>query len=283
MKRLVFMMVIFLSVNVAQAKILFQDPTGKVLNAAINKLSEESVKDFSTPNVGRKKFFLGLFYIRGAPEFHIEKDCKKSIDFLQDSWGKGIADAGYTLATMYYNGICTVKNVDKARDLATQAAQEGYILAQRMLGMAYVGEKWEKLYPYDVDKGIYWLTKAGNAGDRESAGQLSYMYEKGEEVPQDEKKSFSWLKKGIFNKFEPRNRIGFPLLAESYEKGVGTEVDLIKAYKYYDLIGTAGVKSKQRISKKMTQEQIDEALRQSQAWQEEHNIEIGGGFIRRVD
>jgi len=149
-----------------------------------------------------------------------------------------------------------------------------------MLGLAYVGEKWEELYPYDLEEGIYWLRKAGNAGDGRSAGQLAYMYRKGEEVPRDDKKSFVWLKKGIFNKYEKGSGIGFPVLAERYEKGVGTEVDLVKAYKYYDLIGTAGIESKQRISKKMTQEQIDEALRQSQAWQEEHNVQIGGGWIQ---
>ncbi|WP_280541352.1 tetratricopeptide repeat protein [Chromohalobacter sp. 11-W] len=282
MKYLIFSIVLCLSSSV-QADILFQDPTGKAFGAAIDKLSEEEVKDLSTTDANRKKLFLGIFYIKGAPEFHIEKDCEKAVDFLQDAWEKDITDAGYTLATMYYNGVCTEKNINKARELATQTAQEGFILAQRMLGLAYVDEKWAKLYPYDVEKGIYWLSKAGNAGDRESAGQLSYMYDKGEKVPQDQKKSFSWLKKGVFNKYEKRNRSGFSILAESYEKGIGTEVDLIKAYKFYDLTGTAGAEGKQRVAKKMTQEQIDEALRQSQEWQKEHNVQVGGGFIRRAD
>ncbi|MGM0954259.1 MAG: tetratricopeptide repeat protein [Pseudomonadota bacterium] len=284
MKRLIFMMVLCLSSSV-QAEILFQDPTGKAFGAAIDKLSEEELKDLSTPDANRKKLFLGIFYIRGAPDFHVEKDCEKAVDFLQDAWEGDITDAGYALATMYYNGVCTNNDIDKARELATQTAQEGYILAQRMLGLAYVGEKWEELYPYDVEKGIYWLSKAGNAGDRESAGQLSYMYEKGEKVPQDEKKSFSWLKKGVFNRFEPRNSIGLPILAESYEKGVGTEIDLVKAYKYYDICGTAGVEGKQRVAKKMTQEQIDEAIRQSRTWQEEHNTYVPSyyGLERQED
>ncbi|KAA0020842.1 hypothetical protein F0A16_03415 [Salinicola corii] len=55
------------------------------------------------------------------------------------------------------------------------------------------------------------------------------------------------------------------------------------AHKYYDLSGTSGAESKNRIAKEMTQEQIDEALRQSQEWQKEHNVQIGGGFIRRAD
>ncbi|MBZ9574700.1 hypothetical protein [Modicisalibacter sp. MOD 31.J] len=45
---------------------------------------------------------------------------------------------------------------------------------------------------------------------------------------------------------------------------------------------SAGIEGKQRVAKKMTQEQIDETRRESQAWQEEHNVQVGGGFIRRV-
>ncbi|WP_110644167.1 tetratricopeptide repeat protein [Salinicola sp. CPA57] len=281
MKFLVFLMVLFS--GFVQADILFQDPTGKGLNTAINSLSKEEVKGWSRPGSGREEFFLGLFYIRGAPEFSIQKDCKKSIDFLRSAWGEGVADAGYTLATMYYNGICTAKDVSKARDLATQTAQEGYVLAQRMLGMAYVGKKWQNLYSYDVEKGICWLAKAGNAGDRESAAQLALMYNRGVGVVKDDKKYFFWLKKAVFNKFEEGNRLGFPALAESYESGKGTEKNLVKAYKYFDLSGTAGVKGKKRIAKEMTQEQIDEALRQSKKWQEEHNVQVGGGFIRRAN
>lgn len=281
MRCLFFIIALFLF-NSAQAEVLFYDPTGKALNAAIDKLSEKDVKDLSTPDASRKKFFLGLFYINGAPEFHIDKDCKKSVAFLQDAWKKGIADAGYTLSTMYYNGVCVGQDFVKSKKLATQAAEDGYILAQRMLGMAYVGENWAKLSPYNVDKGIYWLSKAGNAGDGESAGQLSHMYGKGDGVPKDEDKYFCWLKKAVFTKYEKGNMLGMPGLANAYENGIGTKKDLVKAYKYYDLIGTAGLKGKQRIAKQMTQEQIDEALRESNAWQEENNIQVGSDFIRRV-
>jgi len=280
MKRLIVIIALILSSGTSQAEILFQDPTRKAIDAAFDQLSEKEVKDISPPDVSKKQYLLGLLYLNGDKEFHVEKNCKKAVGLLTKSWKADIADAGHALATMYYHGVCVQRNIDKARELATQTAQEGYILAQRMLGLAYVGEKWEKLYPYDVEKGIYWLSKAGNAGDREAAGQLSQMYKKGDGVPKDDHKYVSWLKKGAFNKFEKSNSLGFSGLARAYENGIGTEKDLVKAYKYYDLIGTAGGKGKQRISKKMTQEQIDEALRQSQAWQEENDVQVGGGWIQ---
>ncbi|NWO08633.1 MAG: sel1 repeat family protein, partial [Alteromonadaceae bacterium] len=253
MKRFVFIIALCLSGNV-QSDILFQDPTRKSVEAAFNQLSEKEVKDVSESDAGKQQYLLGLLYLNGDKEFHVEQNCHKAVELLTKSWKADIADAGYALATMYYHGVCVDTNIDKARELANKTAQEGYILAERMLGLAYVGEEWEKLYPHDAEKGIYWLSKAGKAGDGRSAGQLSYMYDEGRYVPKDEKKSFFWLKKSVFNKYEKISNTGFSMLAESYEKGIGTEVDLVKAYKYYDLYGSAGVEGKQRVAKTMTQE-----------------------------
>ncbi|SEF73818.1 tetratricopeptide repeat protein [Marinobacterium lutimaris] len=279
MIRFISMIVLCLSTS-AQGEILFQDPTRKAIAIAFEQLSEKEVKDISPPSVSKKQYLLGLLYLNGDSEFNVERNCQKAVELLKKSWSAEISDAGHALATMYYHGVCVEKNIEKARKLANKTAKDGYILAQRMLGMAYVGKDWKELYEKDMDKGIYWLSKAGESGDRVSAGRLSYMYDKGIYVSQDKEKSFTWLKKGIFNRFEEGNIASFPVLAESYEEGDGTEIDLVKAYKYYDLSGTAGVKGKKRIATKMTQEQIDEALRQSREWQEEHNIQVGGGWIQ---
>jgi TPR repeat protein len=285
MKCLVFIIVLCLSSSAAQADILFQDPTGKALNAAFDSLSEKQVKNVSPPDVNKKQYLLGLLYLNGDKEFHVEQDCHKAVELLTDAWEADIADAGHALATMYYHGVCTDKNIGKARELATQAAQEGYILAERMLGRAYWGREWEKLYPRDMNKAVLWLSKAGNAGDRQSAANLAYIYREGLGVKTDENKSFLWLKKAVFAKYTEAKGIGFTSLAEYYEKGMGTEVNLVKAYKYYDLTGTAGVEGKQRVAKEMTQEQIDEAIRRSRAWQEENNIYLPSyhGLERQAD
>lgn len=184
---------------------------------------------------------------------------------------------------MYYNGDCVDKDITRSRRLITETAQEGFILSQRMLGRAYWGEEWQEIGPKDMDKAVYWLSKAGDAGDTQSAGNLAYIYKSGDGVSIDNSKSFYWIKKSAFSKFEPDGGVGFTALAEYYEKGIGTKVNLIKAYKYYDLYGSAGVEGKQRVAKEMTQEQIDEATRLSEQWQKENNVEIGGGFIRRAN
>ncbi|WFF43376.1 sel1 repeat family protein [Salinicola endophyticus] len=282
MKSLLLVFVAFFSVA-AQAEILFQDPTGKELNAAIAQLSEDDVKEISDSGSGKDNFFLGLFYINGAPEFGIKKDCQKAVSFLNAALEEDVSDAAYTLSTMYYNGVCTDRDIGKSRELAVRSAQGGYMLAQRMLGMSYLGEKWQRLYSYNVKKGVFWLGEAGNAGDRKSSAHLAGMYYKGDGVPKDDAKYFEWLKKAVFSKYDEGNRLGFMAMAKCYENGKGTEVNLVEAYKYYDLSGTAGVEGKRRVAKKMSQDQIDEAIRQSQEWQKENNVQVGGGFIRRAN
>lgn len=273
---------LLLSTSFVHAEVLFEDPTGDDLNEAVGEILKEKIKDISGYEKREKEYFLGLVYLKGSKNFNIEKNCGKAKSLLQSAWENGVTDAGYTLAVMHYHGACTKRNIKESRKLAAETAKEGYILSQRMLGRAYLGREWGELYPKNIKKAIYWLKKAGESGDSQSASKLSYIYREGIGTEKDKRKSFTWIKKAAFSKFEPAETIYFPSLAEYYEKGIGTDVDLVKAYKYYDLSGTAGAEGKQRVAKKMTKAQIDEATRQSQAWQEKHNVQVGGGFIRRV-
>ncbi|WP_419307031.1 tetratricopeptide repeat protein [Chromohalobacter israelensis] len=282
MKNFVFFILMCLSFSVS-ADIVFQDPTYRQLNHALDSKSKEDLLGLSGSQSDKEKYILGLLYLRGSEKFEIKRSCDKAVNLLQESWLSDIVDAGYALAAMYYSGECVDEDIEKSRRLAKETADAGYVLSQRMLGRAYWGREWEKLCSRNMQKAVYWLGKAGEAGDRQSAGNLAYIYKVGDGIEKDERKSFYWQKVSAFAKFSESPGIGFYSLAEYYEKGVGTDVDLVKAYKYYDLSGSAGVDDKQRIAKKMTQEQIDEAIRQSKAWQEEHNIQVGGGFIQRTN
>ncbi|GHB31331.1 tetratricopeptide repeat protein [Salinicola rhizosphaerae] len=282
--KFIIVLLFFLFPLDANARILFQDPTGKALNEAYEGFSESSLKSLKGADLGAKEYLLGLLYLNGDKEFDVEKSCKKSVSLLSKAWDSGVVDAGYSLATLYYKGACVEKDIKKARALAEKTAEEGYLLSQRMVGRAYWGREWGDLFPKNMDKAIYWLGRAGGSGDSQSAGNLSYIYRGGHGVPKNEKKSFCWISKAAFSKFEKDDfGVSFSLFAKYFENGIGTDVDLVKAYKYYDLGGSAGVEGKQRVAKKMTQEQIDEAIRQSQEWQKEHNVQVGGGFIRRAN
>ena len=66
--------------------------------------------------------------------------------------------------------------------------------------------------------------------------------------------------------------VGLDTLAFFYEKGIGTDINVVQAYKYYDLLSPGSAPDKARLEEKMTPEQIREAIRLSRQWQEEHNI-----------
>ena len=125
MKRLIIVVMLFLFSSGAQAEILFQDPTGKALNDAFDSLSEKEVKDISLPGIGRKKYLLGLLYLNGDKEFRVEKNCEESFKLLNDASKRGISDAKYALATMYYHGVCTKKILIKLEDCRLKRHKRG--------------------------------------------------------------------------------------------------------------------------------------------------------------
>lgn len=127
-----------------------------------------------------------------------------------------------------------------------------------------------------MDKAIYWLKKAANNGDKQSAGNLSYIYVDGVNgVKINKEKSFHWMLKAAYsNKFYKGDISDFFSLAKYYEKGIGTEKDLVQAYKCYMLSGSAGSEGKHRVAKRMTSDQIKEGKRLAKEWMNENNTYV---------
>ena len=61
------------------------------------------------------------------------------------------------------------------------------------------------------------------------------------------------------------------MLGQVYEEGIGTPVDLVRAYMCYDELGTAGIEEKARIAPRMTAAQREEGLRLSYEWQKKYH------------
>ncbi|WP_342594782.1 tetratricopeptide repeat protein [Salinicola lusitanus] len=284
MKKIAFIFALFVFSSIASADVLFQDPEGFELDKKYRSMESSDIIRDEGAEDKELEYISALLYLKGDERLRVEKDCKAAVSLLNDVWNNGGADAGYTLSTMYYKGECVDKDSGEAKRLLVESAKKGYLLAQRELGRSYWGRGQLNAFPKNMEKAIFWLKRAGESGDGVSSANLSYIYLKGLGVKKDAEKSFAWRKRAAFSSDSYGGGIGgFLPLAEYYEKGIGTNLDLVQAYKYYDLSGSAGVKDKQRIAKEMTQEQIDEALRQSKEWQKEHNVKIGGGSIRQAN
>nr|WP_300308138.1 tetratricopeptide repeat protein [Halomonas sp.] len=220
--------------------------------------------------VKKSQYLLGILYMNGSSSQEIEKDDAKSLEYLKESWDNGVSDAGLPLASIYYNGSSVEEDNELALCYLKKSAKLGFLRSQRELAKAYLGEKWEGLVKKDIPTGIEWLERAANSGDLVSASYLADFYYQGEIVEKDLNLAFDWLVKASESKYGSDINT-FDWMAKFYEEGIGTEVDLVQAYKYYDLTGTSGSDDKERLSDKMTQDQIDEAIRLSREWQEKHN------------
>lgn len=236
-------------------------------NTTLAQLTEKSQEGDS-----EAIFLLALIQFGHTTGFEQEPEHARGLNMLQEAWRLGVVDAGYSLFTVYYKGIGIRKNIPLSLAYLEASAEKGYIQSQKDLAYAYRGTI-DGPYPRgiveeDIERARFWFTKAAEQGDAESATQLAGIYHKGQGVPQNDRAAFEWLKRAETMPFD--GDLSHSGLAICYEQGIGTEIDLVQAYKYYDLQGSAGVPDKRRLEARMMPEQVQQAIALSRAWQEEH-------------
>ena|GEM_PF-1481293 len=249
---------------------ILNTPKNKAYWDHFSNITEDQIKERASNGDGEAAFLLGLVYFGQITGFERQLDTSEGSKLLQEAWRLGVIDAGYSLFTVYYKGIGTQVNKPLALAYLQASAEKGYILSQKDLGHAYRGADPRDLVNEDIQQAKIWFTEAAEQGDAESATQLAGIYREGTGVPKDEQTAFEWLKRAEdmpFNGF-----LSHRGLANYYEHGIGTEVDLVQAYKYYDLQDPAGAPDKRRLEAIMTLEQVQEAIRLSREWQEEHGV-----------
>ncbi|MCE3027511.1 tetratricopeptide repeat protein [Salinicola sp. DM10] len=265
--------------STAFSTIIYNDPSEQEMRDETWDWSFEKIKKMSEQGDLKGKYILGITYLNGSNLHNVKEDGKKAFVILKSLWDQGVVDAGYSLFSMYYKGFGVDKDRGVALSYLKEAAEKGYALAQRTLAEAYQGKDYEGLVKKNQEKAMYWYEKAADQGDKKSAMEMAALYYYGKGVQKNYEKTFDWLLRCSQLKYGDETMC-FRSLARFYEEGIGTDVDLVQAYKYYDLRGSAGAEGKQRLSKQMTKEQIEEARRQSLEWQKEHNVRIGGGFFQ---
>lgn len=215
-----------------------------------------------------QRYLYARMLVRGMVE---DVSREKGVEMMESVWREGVVDAGYDLFLAFTNGMGVRRNEDVAKNYLITSAELGYILSQQTLGLAYAGRSIDIKMSPDHGEAIKWSRLAADQGDLVSAGNLATIYGKGEGVKIDEKTSFDWLFRAETMPYGDPFTV-FRGLARYYEEGIGTDVDLVQAYKYYDLLSPSGDDDKARIAEQMTPDQIHEAISLSRQWQEEHNI-----------
>jgi TPR repeat protein len=105
------------------------------------------------------QYWLGCCYARG---FGVKKDMGKAVELFTNAAEQGYVNAQHTLGYHYRNGKGVEQDNVKAVEWFTKAAEQGYACAQVHLGFCYdIGEGVEQ---EDKSKAVEWYTKAAEQG-----------------------------------------------------------------------------------------------------------------------
>lgn len=127
--------------------------------------------------------------IGNAKKAYQNGDYKKAFELLSQS--NNLDNEGkYLLGECYLNGQGTTKDKDKAIHFFTEAADGGYIDAQRKLASYYKDD-------YNLKEAFKWNLKLAEQGDTAAQYQVAneYMVGYGSGVERDIKEACKWLEK----------------------------------------------------------------------------------------
>jgi hypothetical protein len=133
--------------------------------------------------------------------------------------------------------------------------------------------------PQDYTQAIFWLRKAAEQGNANAQAALGMMYANGQGVPQDYAQALFWYRKAAEQgESSAQNNLGV-----MYANGQGVPRSNVIAYALYNLAAAndprnqAAVNNRQKISNRMTPQEIQEGQRLTQKLMER------GNFLKALD
>ena len=139
----------------------------------------------------------------------------------------------HLLASLYYQGHGVEKDLGRAVELFTEAAEKGCKGSQANLGLMYQKGDGVKR---DIEKAIYYYTAAGKQGDLQSALNLGQIYRKGDGVEPDQAKATAYYKFAAERGYIPAvNEYGL-----LFAQGHGVELDYVEAFGWVSFAAKAG-------------------------------------------
>lgn len=266
MQRILFLTFLIFFPLMTSAEVVFQGQVGA--GEAYNSQNVRDNVKKAEDGCVQAQYLVGMAYLYGYEKQDIPQDTEKGFYWLNKAADQDAAEAYYEIGVAYRYGIGVDRDGQKWEEYNTKAADQGLIYAYDSFMDVYRGGDRQLGVKKDDDKYLHWLRISAEDGRNTlSLMNMANRYRYGNGVEKDINKSFEWLMKAV----EQDDMSAQRTVGEYFENGLGTEKDLVKAYMMYDLGGTAGNEAKQAVAKKMTEEQIQEAISLSRKWQEEHN------------
>jgi TPR repeat protein len=191
-------------------------------------------------------------------------DYQSALPIFRRLAAQGYPSAQHNLGVMYEHGHGVFRSYQDAFDWYRKAAEQGYAKAQYNLGVMYDGDKG---IPQDNDQAFIWYRKAAQQNLAEAQFNLGIMYAAGQGAPRDDREAYIWYRRAA-EQGHPRAQHN---LAVVYANGQGAPQDYVQAYKWFSLAAKHGpieqaLAYRNRLAGRMTNVQIDEARRLTEAW-----------------
>ena len=123
-------------------------------------------------------------------EAHKKGEMDKAVELYANAASQGVVDAQMLLGYLYMNGEGVPKNLAKAFGLFKQAADNGDVKGQEQLAMMFDNGLG---VPRDYAEAAKWYDKAARQNSGEAQKTLGLMYALGQGVPQDNVMAHVWL------------------------------------------------------------------------------------------
>lgn len=134
---------------------------------------------------------LGYMYLYGDGDNNVAQDYKKSFEYYEMAAKQGDIVAINNLGSLYYSGIGTPKDMNKAATLFAQAADKGNEESALNLAFLYLSGNG---VVQDNRKAMDYFVQAGQKGNLAAQFMLGYAYYRGFIVPQDYKRAFTLMR-----------------------------------------------------------------------------------------
>lgn len=154
--------------------------------------AKETKKPQEIPNDWKEKYDLAVMYEEGAPE---KRNPEAALAIYQELAETGIPLAQWRLARFYKSGTAVEKNIQKAVEWFTKAAEQGNVQAMDALGNIY-SSLGKKEWKADNSKSLYWWTQAAQRGNARAQFNLSIYYNT---IQQDFSQRLYWLNEAAKN------------------------------------------------------------------------------------
>ena len=210
---------------------------GEDVNQDFNKFMI-SCKMSALQDNAHSQYIMGIFYEDGIEglekyfetkivadeKYYKMKNNEKAMEWYEKSANQGYKEAQYTLGSMYFKGIGTKQDYEKALYWFKNSKTE--------FACFYVGYLYEKGLGVNQDykKALKWYEKSANLGNSNAAYNLGVMYKMGQGSEIDYNKSIKWYEKAA----QKNNENALCNLAMMYRYGEGVKVDYKKSMNLYE-------------------------------------------------